>query len=183
MKSTVVVAVTLFSVVTYFQSQAQVGIDFPKMPVKTLYGKMTNLPDTVKGKKSLLVLSFSPKSEKYMEAWLTPIYNTFINQTKNPLFIGNEEDQPNLLFVPMVTGIYQVVDDKVYDKLKAGIDPSFYQYIMLYSGALKPYKEVLKFGAKDVPYFFVLDKNGKIIHVTSGEYSEAKMDEILKFTE
>lgn len=176
----------LFIVAAFFAinvSFSQSNVDFPKMPVKTLSGKSTNIPDSLKGKKSLVMLSFSPKSEKYMEAWLTPIYNLFIAQKNNPLNLDAEEDQPNLVFVPMVTGIYQLVDDKIYEKLKSGIIPEFQPYVLFYSGPLKPYKESLKFGAKDVPYFYVLDEEGKIIHSTSGEYSEAKMDEILKFIE
>jgi 5-dehydro-2-deoxygluconokinase len=36
----------------------------------------------------------------------------------------------------------------------------------------------LDFEKKDIPYFFVLDKDGKIIFATSGSYSESKLDQI-----
>jgi hypothetical protein len=183
MKRYDVLIVLILILITNQGVMAQVGDAFPKMSVKTLNGRNTNLPDTILGKKSLLILSFSPKSEKYMEAWLTPIFNLFIGQKNNPLDISDEENQPNLVFVPMVTGIYQIVDDKVYQKLKSSINEEFYQYVLFYSGPLKPYKDTLKFGAKDVPYLYVLDKDGKILHLTFGEYSKAKMDEILRFIE
>jgi hypothetical protein len=40
---------------------------------------------------------------------------------------------------------------------------------------LKTYKEALDFEKKDIPYFFVVDPEGKIVYATSGKYSEAKM--------
>jgi predicted transcriptional regulator len=43
---------------------------------------------------------------------------------------------------------------------------------------LKTYKEALDFEKKDIPYFFVLDKDGKIVYATSGKYTSAKLDEV-----
>jgi hypothetical protein len=43
---------------------------------------------------------------------------------------------------------------------------------------LKPYKEALDFEKKDTPYFFVLDAEGKIIHATSGKFTDAKLGAI-----
>jgi hypothetical protein len=50
--------------------------------------------------------------------------------------------------------------------------------VLFYKGELKPYKEALDFEKKDIPYFFVLDKTGKIVYATSGKYTTAKMDQI-----
>lgn len=43
--------------------------------------------------------------------------------------------------------------------------------------------KVLDFEKKDIPYFFVLDKEGRILYATSGRYSVAKMDEVEKVLE
>jgi hypothetical protein len=51
-------------------------------------------------------------------------------------------------------------------------------YILFYKGELKPYKDALDFEKKDTPYFFVLDKDGKIIYATSGKFTTPKMDEV-----
>ena len=48
----------------------------------------------------------------------------------------------------------------------------------MYKGDLKSYKEQLDFEKKDTPYFFVLDKEGKIIHAFSGKYSDEKLAKI-----
>ena len=39
-------------------------------------------------------------------------------------------------------------------------------------------KEELNFEKKDIPYFFVIDKTGKITYATSGEYNDKKLDAI-----
>jgi thioredoxin-related protein len=50
--------------------------------------------------------------------------------------------------------------------------------ILFYKGKLKPYKESLDFQQKDIPYFFVLDKNGKIVYAASGRYTPEKMAKV-----
>jgi hypothetical protein len=58
------------------------------------------------------------------------------------------------------------------------MDPRLLPSILFYKGKLKPYKEALDFQKKDIPYFFVLDENGKIVYATSGRYSDEKMAEV-----
>ena len=50
--------------------------------------------------------------------------------------------------------------------------------MLFYKGELKTYKAALDFEKKDIPYFFVLDPDGKIVYATSGKYSSAKMEAI-----
>ncbi|MGK0252130.1 MAG: flagellar basal body rod protein FlgG, partial [Gammaproteobacteria bacterium] len=59
------------------------------------------------------------------------------------------------------------------------VDKKLYPYILFYSGSIKDYKSKLDFDGKDVPYFYVLDENGKIVYNTSGMYTTSKMQEIV----
>ena len=43
---------------------------------------------------------------------------------------------------------------------------------------IKLLKDQLKPGDDGVPYFYVIDLNGKIVEVVSGKYTEGKMDKI-----
>jgi flagellar basal body rod protein FlgG len=63
-------------------------------------------------------------------------------------------------------------------KALKNIDPQLLPYILFYKGELKPYKEALDFEKRDIPYFFVLDANGKIVYATSGAFTEDKLDEV-----
>ena len=53
-----------------------------------------------------------------------------------------------------------------------------YDRLMIIYRKLKKYKEELDFEKKDIPYFFVLDADGKIVFATNGAYSDAKMESI-----
>jgi predicted transcriptional regulator len=55
--------------------------------------------------------------------------------------------------------------------------------VVVYKGELTAYKEILKMDDKTKPYIYVLDKEGKIVFVTSGAYTEDKMDEIDEYIE
>ena len=78
----------------------------------------------------------------------------------------------------MFTGINAAATGTAKKKAIKNVDPNLLPYILFYKGELKTYKEALDFEKKDIPYFFVLDKEGKIIYATSGKYSKAKMDEV-----
>jgi hypothetical protein len=82
----------------------------------------------------------------------------------------------NVYFVPMFTGVNAAATGTAKKKALKNTDPKLLPYILFYKGELKKYKEALDFERRDVPYFFILDPQGKIIYATSGAYSEAKMD-------
>jgi hypothetical protein len=84
----------------------------------------------------------------------------------------------NVFFVPMFTGVNAAATGTAKRKALKNIDPQLLPYILFYKGELKSYKEALDFEKKDIPYFFVLDANGKIVYATSGKYSDAKMQQI-----
>jgi predicted transcriptional regulator len=84
----------------------------------------------------------------------------------------------NVYFVPMFTGINAAATGTAKRKALKNTDPQLLPYILFYKGELKTYKEALDFERRDVPYFFVLDPQGKIVFATSGAFSEGKMDQV-----
>ena len=84
----------------------------------------------------------------------------------------------NVYFVPMFTGVNAAATGTAKRKAIKNVDPQLLPYILFYKGELKPYKEALDFEKKDIPYFFVLDPDGKILYATSGKFSEAKMQQV-----
>jgi hypothetical protein len=158
-------------------AHAQVGQDFPNLTGKTLKDASVTIPTDTKGKMTLIGLAYSQKSQGDLASWFQPIYTNFIEESKGSLFPTDNYDI-NIYFVPMLTGI--VGADKVKNYLNKELDPVLQKYVLLYEGEIKEYKEKLKFGAKDLPYFFLLDEKGKIIYLTSGIYSEDKLNQILK---
>lgn len=162
--------------------QAQVGDIFPDLEGESLSYQFVNIPTDIKGKYSLIGIAFSKKSENALKTWFSPAYNQFIYEPETPsLFAGNYD--LNVFFIPMFTGAKRPAYKKVMKKVEATIDKKLKPYVLFYKGTIKEYKKSLNFQGKDLPYFFILDPDGQIIHMTSGFYSDAKMQEIVDLVE
>lgn len=175
MKSISLFAIVLLVGATTGFSQV-IGKMFPDMEAETVEDQVVKLPAEVQGKFTLLGLAYSKKSEDELNSWFQPVFEKFIQKNKG-LFESFGHDV-NVYFVPMFTGVNAAATGTAKRKALKNVDPQLLPYILFYKGELKPYKEALDFEKKDVPYFFVLDKTGKIIFATSGKYSQAKMDAV-----
>jgi hypothetical protein len=153
-----------------------IGTIFPEMEVETVDDKKVILPNDVKGKYTLVGLAYSKKSEDELNGWFQPIFTKFIQKNKG-LFESFGYDV-NVYFIPMFTGVKSAAAGTAKKKAAKDIDPQLLPYILFYKGELKIYKEALDFEKKDIPYFFVLDKEGKIVYATSGKYTSKKLDEV-----
>lgn len=154
---------------------------FPEMQAETVDDKVISLPEDTKGRITLVGLAYSKKSEQALTSWMNPIYNTFITQKVNPgsggLFASFVYDI-DVYLIPMFTGVKAAAKGTAKRQAAKKLDKRLLPYILFYQGKLKPYKQALDFEKKDVPYFFLLDETGKIVHATSGAYSERKMNGI-----
>lgn len=153
-----------------------IGKQFPDMEAETVEDKKVNLPGDTKGKYTLLGLAYSKKSEDELNSWFSPVYNKFIKKATG-MMAGMGYDV-NVYFVPMFTGVNAAATGTAKKKALKNVDPQLLPYILFYKGELKTYKEALDFEKRDIPYFFVLDAEGKIVYSTSGRFTEDKLDEV-----
>lgn len=175
-----VLLLTLNAISFYSMGQSS-GKNFPILSGTTLDNKQVHLPADTKGKFTLIGLAYSQGAESELSTWFQPVFSTFIEKAKPGLF--NESYDVNLYFIPMFTGVNQAASGAAIKKMKEGVDKSLAPYVLIYKGELKGYKEQLDFEKKDTPYFFVLNKEGKIIHTESGKYSDEKMAKIEELLE
>ena len=82
----------------------------------------------------------------------------------------------------MFTGLNQLTSINSKEKIRSKTDKELYPHLLFYEGD-KTYKKELDFEKKDVPYFFVLDKAGKIVYATSGKYDSKKLEKIVDILE
>lgn len=157
--------------------KAQKGEIFPTIEGESLTNKMVTIPNDIKGKFTLVGLAWSKKSEEDLESWLVPVYDLFIDKKT---FIPIDYDV-NLFFIPMFSGIKQGAYQSVMEKSKKELDLKLAPHVLFYKGSIKEYREKLSLTNKDIPYFFVLDKTGKIVYITSGEYTPEKLDKMEEF--
>jgi len=177
MKRTYLTFVFIFVCLVYLNAQV-IGSAFPSMEAETVKDMVVTLPNDAKGKYTLVGLAYSKKSEGDLDSWLIPVYNTFIHKPEKPSLFSSFAYDVNVYFVPMFTGAKAVAAGTAKKKAAEGVDEKLHNYLLFFKGKLKDYKEKLGFDKKDVPYFYVLDPNGKIVYATSGRYSQEKMDEI-----
>ena len=176
------IAGLLFSIV-FFQGHAQVvGKTFPRLEAETVDDEVIVLPDDKQDKFTLVGLAYSKKSEDDLNTWFNPVYHKFIKEDGGGIFAGFGYDV-NVFFVPMFTGVNAAASGTAKKKAAKKIDSRLLPHILFYKGKLKPYKESLAFDKKDVPYFFVINKEGKIVYATTGSYSEIKMEEVEELLE
>jgi hypothetical protein len=153
-----------------------VGKSFPEMVAETVEDRKVALPSDVKGKFTLLGLAYSKKSEDELRTWFEPIFTKFVQKPEG-LLAGMGYDV-NVYFIPMFTGINAAAEGTAKRKAMKNLDPQLFPYILFYKGELKAYKEALDFEKRDIPYFFVLNTEGKIVYATSGAFSDQKLDAI-----
>lgn len=162
-----------------FFTWAQKGQIFPTVEGETLTGKSVTLPAAAKGKCTLMGVAYSQKSEELLKQWYQPIYTHFVEQPESS-FVPTEKYDVNLYFVALLKGIYKTVDGTIEKKMKQGLNAKYHPMTVLYKGNIQDYKKTLVLDDKDLPYFFVLDANGKIVYHTSGAYSTRKLGEIME---
>ena len=186
MKKIILLIIAITAISLAFKPGGQVvGKIFPPISCEDYNGKKVNLPEETKGKYTLIGMAFSNAAEKDLKTWINPVYNKFIgkvDRTKADVFDAGIDYDINLYFIPMFTGLNQLTSKSSKQKIKDATDKKLYSYLLFYEGS-KTYKEELDFEKKDIPYFFVLDKTGKIKYATSGIFDDKKFEKILDVIE
>ncbi|MEQ8241473.1 MAG: hypothetical protein RIA69_19830 [Cyclobacteriaceae bacterium] len=171
-------AVLIFSICCLFESNAQIGKTFPDLEGENLSHNEVLIPKSTRGKYTLIGMAYSKKAEDYLKTWFSPTYNLFLDKEKEPSIFDVSYDV-NVYFIPMFTGAKRVAYKKVMENVEKDIDERLHPYVLFYNGSIKEYESALDFDGKKVPYFYVLDENGKIVYTTSGVYTTSKMQEIV----
>ncbi len=174
MKKLLFIPILLFSTFAF----AQIGEEFPDIAGNSLTNKMISIPDATKGKFTLVGVAFSKKAEDDLNSWFDPIYEAYVRKADPNAFIPEMKPDVNVVFIPMFTGIKRSASKNATKKMQEGIDKKLHPHVMVYSGSMSDYDEILGLDDKELPYFFVLDKEGKIIYTTDGKANTKKLDQI-----
>ncbi|MCU0444785.1 MAG: hypothetical protein MUE85_07685 [Microscillaceae bacterium] len=163
-----------------FNALAQVGKTYPAMSGDNLLDKNTPIPPK-NGKVTLVALAYSEDSEEYLKAWRQPLFDLFIQAPGTKLFDFEPYDA-NIKFVVLLTGLKKAVSGKVRSKMEDNVKDHWKEHIVIVKGkTLASYPDLDLGKGKDdrkKPYFYLLDKSGKIVWHTSGNYTKAKQQEI-----
>lgn len=155
-------------------SVAQMGKEFPKIEGSDLNDKAITFPQK-NGKFSIVAIAYLREAEPEMKKWLNPLYNEFVNKDKGKSdFDMSESCDINFYFVPMISGL------KIFKKeYKENTDKGFWPYIIdTEKYDVKTMQKAFGISNPKVPYFYVLDKDGKIVDVESGNFTEQKLEKM-----
>ncbi|MDF2454193.1 MAG: hypothetical protein K0R51_186 [Cytophagaceae bacterium] len=167
-----------FSILVALPSFAQLGTAFPPMDCQNVDGVKSNVPNSLKGKKSVLCLAYSQKAQEKLQGWIDASVHNLILRSSEKSLIPEEPYDIHAFFIAMLTGANQNLSAAAEGQIRKNIDVQLHPYILVYKGELEPIKSKLKMDVKDDPYVFVLDEKGKVIYVTHGVYTDKAMDEI-----
>lgn len=132
------------------------------------------IPNDIKGKFSLIGVAFSEDAQEDLYSWSQPVFSEFMDDNNLSSLVYD----PHVHLILMSTGVNQVAYNKAKEQIIAGTDESLKDNIVLFKGAMEDYRKTLKMKDRKKPYFFVLNKSGKIIYVASGRYSAQVLKEV-----
>jgi hypothetical protein len=171
-------SICLFGLMLIFGSvNAQKGMVFPALTGETLDERTITLPTDSRGKMTLVGMASSEKAEEFLRGWYEPVYNRFIAKTG----MFDEMYDLNIFFIPMFTGGQKIGKAQVMKNMKDTKNKELFPYVLFFEGNVSDYSKMLMMEKKDLPYFFLMDEQGKILYITSGYYSQKKMDEMDEF--
>ncbi len=155
-------------------SVAQTKTPFPSLSGHTLEGNAISIPLAGTKKFTIVGLCYKRSAEDDLKTWIQPMYDVFVAKAKGTDYfdVANYYDV-NYFFIPLISGFKKAAAD-----FKASTQPDLWKNVVDCDTEIKILKAQLKPASDDVPYFYVIDTNGKITEVVSGKYSEAKMDKI-----
>jgi hypothetical protein len=152
---------------------AQSPAIFPTISGTLLDDKPVTVPAS-NGKFSVVAIAFNRSAEDDLKKWLNPLYDSFIIKEEGGGFDMADYHDVNFVFIPLISGFR-----KVADEFKKGTDKAYWPYIMdTEKTDVKNLRTALNIKDEKVPYFFVLDKSGKILQTVSGSFSQEKLSKL-----
>lgn len=147
---------------------------FPAVEGETTANTTVQLPAASKGHFAIIAVAYGPKAEPLLADWYAPAYLRFV--AKHGLFAGSYT--ADLWFVPMFVGLNKAAYEPSMKKLRKSADPDVAQRVVFFKGDADPVIAALGLKDKNIPYFFVVDGEGHIVHREQGAFSEEKLDAI-----
>lgn len=165
-------AIVIILILAGFNFKAQVGKLFPVIEGATLEDKPMHLPPN-NGKYTVVAIAFNRGAEDELKKWLSPLFDLFAaKDEKKHAHDMTESYDVNFYFVPMINGF-----KKIADEFKAGTDKGYWPYIVdTKKSDISIVQKQLDVKDNKIPYFYIVDKAGKVVAAQNGTFSEDKMD-------
>lgn len=162
-----------FLIVLHSSFKAQKTKVFPSVNGVSLDDKNITMPFK-NNKFTIIAIAFDRSAETDLKTWLNPLYDMFIKKEEKSNFDMAEIYDVNFAFVPMISGFKKIAND-----FKKGTEKQFWPYIIdTEKTDVKELQKQLQISDNNVPYFYVLNKNGEIICTEMGKFKDEKLDHL-----
>ena len=164
----------LIAIVLSSSLLAQEGKQFPSIETYDLNEQKIVIPEDSKGKFTLVGIAFSEDAQSDLYSWSQPVFSEFMDENNLSSLVYD----PNVYLIVMFTGANRVAYNKAKKQITEGTDESLKDNVVLYKGKMEDYRKELGMKSRKKPYFFVLDKDGKIIYTAEGRYNQKVLKEV-----
>ncbi|MFN3875957.1 MAG: TlpA family protein disulfide reductase, partial [Flavobacteriales bacterium] len=120
----------------------------------------------------IIGLAVSPKAKADLEGWYEPAYLRFV--ARHGLFAKTHRAEA--WFVPLFTGLNKAAYEPSLRRFRRSAAPEAAQRVVFAKADLDELRAALGIGDETVPYFFVVDPQGRIVHRVSGKHTDDKLD-------
>ncbi len=150
---------------------ANIGMKFPNVTSDSLAGTKESIPETCRGKVTLVAVAFLRESQGQLDSWLNPFYEKF---GKRDGFMFYE--------IPMISSGYKFMRFVIDGGMRGGI-PSFkHKHVVTMYGDVEKYLTALHLDPR-YGYAFLLDREGVIRFQSQGTATEQLLQELFSKAE
>jgi len=128
-----------------------IGLKFPALTTDSLAGTKVTLPDSAKGKVTLVIMSFKRDSQSQNDSWLGPFEKEF-GQQEGYVFYE----------VPMIRKRFVFMAPLIDSGMRAAIPNEKHKNVITLYGNVDQYKQALKIEDIYLGYAYLLDQEGII---------------------
>ena len=147
---------------------------FPIMDGETANDRRVTVPDLGSGRCTLIGMAFGKAAAPLLEEWYEPAYLRFV--AKHGLFASSLDC--DVYFVPVFVGVNKAAYGATIRKFKKSAEPEIVDHVIFYNGSFDEIRTQLALDLDNIPYFFVLDPGGRIIHRSDGKFTDEKLEAI-----
>jgi len=145
---------------------SNIGMKFPNVTADSLAGTKESIPETCRGKVTLVAVAFLRESQSQLDSWLNPFYEKF---GKREGFMFYE--------IPMIASGYKFMKFVIDGGMRGGIPPFKHKHVVTMYGDVEKYLTALHLDPR-YGYAFLLDREGAVRFQAQGYATEQSLKEL-----
>ena len=153
------------------QENSNIGKRFPEVTAESLAKTPESIPDSAKGKVTLIAVAFLQQSQSQLDSWLGPFEEKF----------GGREGF-TFYEVPMISSGYKFMKMVIDSGMRGGIPKYKHKNVVTMYGDVEKYMNELNLEAR-YGYAFLLDKEGIIRWQVQGFSTPEALKELFDLAE